>query len=440
MIERYSTKAMSRIWAEKEKFNLWLKLELAVLEARAKLGQLDQGIVDRIRRQAKFSLKRIAEIEAVNHHDLLAFVQAVRENLDPDLRGRFHEGLTSYDTEEIPFSLRLIRGLAVVEKELNGLWRVLTARSWEFKDTPKIGRTHCQHAEPITFGVELLNWSDLIGRDLIRLKQAKEVAGVGKISGAVGVYGDLDPAIEDEVCRQLGLRPTLATQILHRDRLAQVMTTLAIVGSDLEHIALNLRLMSQTEVGEIREPFGQGQKGSSRMPHKKNPIVLEKICGLSRLLRGYAVTALETVATWSQRDISQSSPERIIVPDGFHAVHHMIQGLSYIVANMEVFPDQMLLNLQLTQGCIFSGAAKEVLLSWGVEPELAYKVVQQCSFQALAEHRPLLELLQTSPALQPFLAEYGERNQLLADCFDVNHSLRHIQAVFDRFGPDANKG
>ncbi|MBI5221211.1 MAG: adenylosuccinate lyase, partial [Candidatus Magasanikbacteria bacterium] len=274
MIKRYQTPEMARIWDENRKFDLWLRIELAVLEARAKLGQLPSAVVDRIKAKAKFDVARIEEIELETDHDLLAFVQAVRENLDAYDRHHFHWGMTSYDTEEIPTNLRLIEAIDVLFTAMDGLEKVLRQQAQTHKKTLMIGRTHGQQAEPITFGFKLLGWLAALERDMVRLHAAKQVVSVGKISGAVGTYGDLDPEIEKEVCRFLGLQPAdHATQILHRDRIAQVMTALAVMAGNIEHVALDFRLMAQTEICEVREPFGCKQKGSSRMPHKKNTIL-----------------------------------------------------------------------------------------------------------------------------------------------------------------------
>jgi len=440
MLKRYSTSEMTEIWREERKFDLWQQIELATLDARAKFGQLSRPqAAERIREQAKFSLKRIEEIEAETQHDLLAFVQVVQENLEPEIRGEFHAGLTSYDTEEIPTNLRIRDSLIILSDTLEMLISVILKQADNHRKTLMIGKTHGQHAEPITFGLRLLGWVDIFQRDQHRLSQAQETISVGKISGAVGTYSELGPEIEAEVCRAFNLKPARhTTQIIHRDRIAQVLTTLAILAGDIEHVAVNFRKMADTDIMEVREPFGAKQKGSSAMPHKKNTIVTERLCGLARNIRANCLVALENIATWEERDISQSAPERIILPDSFHLIHYMLKQLTRVLDKMEVFPANMLRNLDKTHGCIFSSHVKNLLIGWGMDPEDAYRLVQERSFEADKTGRSLLTILLNERLLQAYLEEDepgngGKINQLRG-CFDPWQGLKNIDVIYARFG------
>ena len=446
MIPRYETEVMREVWAEELKFGLWLELELAVLEVRAEAGELPMEQFERIKSKARFSIERINEIEAEIGHDLLAFVQAVQENLDPKDRSEFHRKMTSYDSEEIPLVMRIqtaIDRLRCGGGEAGGLYelhKALMARAKQHRRTLMIGRTHCQHAEPVTFGFVLAGWADIFSRNDEELDHlCNGVMNVGKLSGAVGVYGDLSPAVEKSVCNTFNVKPARhSTQILHRDRHARVMNELAILASNIEHVATDLRLMSQTEVGEIREPFGKKQKGSSRMPHKKNPITLERLCGMARIVRGNALAMMESISTWSARDISQSSVERIVLADSFHLVHYMLKKLTWIIAEMEVFPRRMLENIALTKDCVYSGRVKDLLLGWGMEPEQAYRLVQQLSFSAMSGTSPLRGLVACNSEIEQLVnaGDRTERQKQLTACFDPWQGLSHLDEIYTRFGID----
>ena len=295
-----------------------------------------------------------------------------------------------------------------------------------------VGKTHGQHAEPITFGFRLLGWCDNFMRDHQRLLEARKVISVGKLSGAVGVYSELDPRIEEMVCQEFDLMPAHATQILHRDRIAQVLTTLAILASNIEHVAFNFRKMADTDIMEVREPFGSKQKGSSAMPHKKNTIVTERLCGLARNVRANCLVALENIATWEERDISQSAPERIILPDTFQLVHYLLKKLTGVLDKMEVFPDNMLANLRKTHGCIYSGRVKNVLLRWGIDPEVAYRLLQEKSFEAMKEGKELMALLENDQFPLPYLKD-PEKQQEFESCFDPWQGLKNLDTIFKRF-------
>ena len=445
MIPRYRTPEMTEIWAEKRKFDLWLKIELAVLQAKSDLGRLDPDLVERIHEKASFSIKRIDEIDKAIHHDLLAFIQSVQEHLDPDDKSQFHKDMTSYDTEEIPTMLRIMDSINIIISALTNLREVIISQAKKYKKTLMIGRTHGQHAEPITFGLKLLGWRDMLDRDTQHLFEVLEEVRVGKLAGAVGTYGELDPEIEEKVCESLGLKPARhATQILHRDRIAHVMTTLTVLAGNIEHIALDFRLMSQTEICEVREPFGKEQKGSSRMPHKKNTIITEQLDGLPRLMRGYCVAAFEQIATWSERDISQSSVERIMLPDAFHLIHRMINQMTYVLKDMEVFPKNMERNLNLTRGCIHSGRVKDKLLGWGLDSEWVYRKVQSLCFSAMEPGgRHLAAALHDDNDLISQLEgvvdstsheNVGKMLEELNSCFDHWQGLQHLDKIFARFG------
>ena len=434
MIERYETTKMRLLWREELKFELWLKTELAVLWARTKRGELPVEQVERIAHDAKIDLVRITEIEGITHHDLLAFIEAVREHLEAQDRGELHRKMTSYDTEEIPTSIRIRDSIDVLVATLDELSAAILKAADAHRRTLMIGRTHGQHAEPITFGLKLLGWYDILSRDRNRLLAAQQVAAVGKLAGAVGVYGELTPEIEAEVCAAMGLTPARhATQILHRDRIAQVLSTLAILGGNIEHIVQEFRILGQTELCEVREPFGKGQKGSSRMPHKKNTIVTERLCGMSRLLRAYSGAALENIATWSERDITQSSVERVILPDSFHLAHYMLEKLLWVISGMEVFPDRMLRNLESTQGVIYSGRVKDLLLAWGMEPEKTYGLVQQCAFNTAETGETFHDLISRSLGFK-VLCTTDKQRQQFEQCFDPWHDLQYLDAIFARFG------
>ncbi|MFA5021127.1 MAG: adenylosuccinate lyase, partial [Patescibacteria group bacterium] len=398
-------------------------------------GELDSVVAVRIRQDAKFTVARIHEIEDETKHDLLAFVQAVRENLRPKDRPEFHRGMTSYDTEEIPTSLRLTESLRVVREELEGLRRVIAVQAVAHKKTLKMGRTHGQAAEPTTLGLVMLGWYDFFGRDLDRLTAANDVAAVGKIAGAVGTYGELGPEIEKAVCESLRLRPALhSTQILHRDRIAQVMAALAVLAGNIEHVAICFRLMGQSDFCEVREPFGKGQKGSSRMPHKKNTITTEQLTGMARVVRGNNMAALEEIATWEERDISQSCVERIILPDTFHLIHYMIKKLTWVLEKMEVLPTNMERNMARSRGCIYSGVVKDLLLGWGWEAEGVYNLMQSLSFRAIDTETQLLSLLFDQPEIQQVIVDLVRQVEL-ESCFDPWRGLQHLDEVFARILP-----
>lgn len=434
MIERYQTVPIAKAWLEERKFDLWLQVELAVLAARAQYEGLDLETVERIRQGATFDVARIEVLEADLQHDLLAFVGAVKEHLQSQDRGEFHRGMTSYDTEEIPTNVRIRDSIRVVLAELAQLCKVLARQAEKYRYTLKIGVTHGQHAEPITFGLELLGWLDNFHRDMERLIEAEKAISVGRLAGAVGAYGELTPELEAVVCQEFGLAPPKhSTQILHRDRIAQVLSVLAILAGNIEHVAVNFRLMAQTEKTEVREPFGRDQRGSSRMPHKKNTIFTERLSGLPRVMRGYQLAALESIQTWGQRDISQSSVERIILPDAFHLAHYMLTKLTWVLDKMEVFPANMLRNLNFSRGCIYSGSVKDLFSGWEIPADEVYTLTQQVAFQAMESGVEYQELLRKHLVVEPLLQD-PEKSAAFSACFDPWRGLEHIGKIFTRFG------
>ncbi len=432
MIPRYQTPEMATLWSDEKKFSSWLRVELAVLKARVKLGQLTNKTYLLIAQQAKFDPERIAEIEEVTRHDLLAFVQTVQENLEPELRQYFHQHLTSFDTEEPATALLFLQALELVEAELISLCQVLWQKANDHKYLIKIQRTHGQHAEPITLGVELLWWYDSLSRQLEELKRAHKKMQFTKISGAVGVYGGgLTPQLEEAALTILGLKQTpIAAQIILRDRHAFVMNTLAVLAGVLEHLALNVRILGQTEICEIQEPFGKGQKGSSIMPHKKNTILSENLCGLARIVRNNAGAALENIPTWSGRDITQSSVERVIFPDSFNLVQFMLRRLKKMIEGLVIHADRMTTNLELTQGVIFSPDVKELLLQANLDPEEAYAIAQECAFQAIKQHQPYQTVLLEDQRWPDSISA-----KQLAAVFDYQKKVIHIDAIFERVRP-----
>ena len=441
MIKRYVRKEMGEIWEDKNKYRKWLEVEMAVLRARAKID-LDHSAIKaekHIRENAKFTVERIEELDREIEHDMIAFITAVQENLDSKYAGEFHKGLTSYDIEEPATALLMMESADIIIENIELLIQVILEKAKEHKETIMIGRTHGQHAQPITFGLKLLNWHYSLENDLELVKQAKEVISYGKISGAVGTY-TLSPEIENFACwAVLRINPAkISTQILQRDRHAQMMSALAITAATVEQIATEIRILSQTEIGEVREPFKKKQKGSSAMPHKKNPIICERLCGQARIIRANLMAAIENIAVWSERDISQSSVERVIFPDSFQLLDYMLAKLTWVIQGLEVFPENMRANLEKTYGVIASGEVKTLLLNKGVEPEKAYRLVQDTSFIAINEKKTLMEVLLTWDKTADYFESATERQEL-SSCFEWKNQLQYIDQIFERFGVGKEK-
>jgi adenylosuccinate lyase len=433
MIERYTHPDMGRIWSDQRKYETWLAVEMAAADAMADAGLIPREAARDIRERGAVDAARILDIESTTQHDVIAFTTAVAERVGPSARW-LHFGLTSSDVIDTALALQVREAADLILEDLDGLMEAVRVRAEEHRRTPMIGRTHGVHAEPMTFGLKLALWYSQLGRDRRRVERARFAMSVGKLSGAVGTFGHLDPAIEAAVCRRLGLEPApIASQVIQRDRHAELMSALAIVAASLETFALEIRGLQKTEIGEVEEPFAKGQKGSSAMPHKRNPIGSEQICGLARLLRGNAAAALENVALWHERDISHSSVERVIIPDSFIALDHMLRRFTRIVSGMVVYPERMRENLERSRGVIFSGTVLLELARRGVPREQAYEWVQRNAMRAFQEQRDFKPLLFADPDVSRVLSA-GEIDK----AFDLDDQLRHVDAIFQRvFSPAA---
>ena len=427
MIPRYTNPEMGRIWSDQRKYETWLQVELAAVDAMAHAGIVPEDAAREIRGRAGFSIDRIDEIEQVTQHDVIAFTTAVAERVGPAARW-LHFGLTSSDVIDTAQALQIREACDVILKGLRGLMDAVRVRAEEHRRTPMIGRTHGVHAEPMTFGLKLALWHAELARDVARVERAREVISVGKLSGAVGTFAHLPPSIEAEVCRTLGLEPApVASQVIQRDRHAEALSTLAITGSTLEKCALEIRGLQKTEIGEVEEPFAIGQKGSSAMPHKRNPIGCEQIVGLARLLRAHAGAAFENNALWHERDISHSSVERIILPDSFIVLDHMIRRFTRIVSGMIVYPERMKENLERSRGVVFSGTVLLELARRGVSREQAYEWVQRSAMRAFHEQRDFKELLLADNEVTRVLSRTD-----IERAFDLDEQLTHVDHIFDR--------
>ena len=427
MIERYATPEMTAIWSDTARFGHWQEIEVTVCEVRAERGEIPREAARAIRQRAGFDTARVLEIERTVQHDVIAFLTDLGEHIGPESRF-VHQGMTSSDVLDTAFALQIKAAGEVLRKALVDLLETVARRAVEHQDTVMIGRSHGIHAEPTTFGLKLLVYLEALRRGLVRLDAGIAECSYGMISGAVGTHAYLDPAVEAETCRRLGLEPArVTTQILQRDRHAGFLNAVAVLGATLEQMAVEIRNLQRTDVHEVEEPFGKGQKGSSAMPHKKNPIVAEKITGLARLLRGYAHTAMENVALWHERDISHSSVERIIFPDACHTLHHMLLKMRWLIDGLVVFPRQMRANLEKVRGMVFSQPVLLALTEAGVSREDAYAWVQRCAMRVWDEDLTLRECLLADPEITVHL----DRAEL-ERCFDLEHQLRHVPLLFER--------
>ena len=427
MIPRYTHKEMGGIWSEARRYGAWLEVELAATDALAAAGIVPDADARTLREHASFDVARIEEIERTTQHDVIAFTTAVAERVGPAARW-LHYGLTSSDVIDTALALQMRAACDLVLMDIDGLLSAVAARAEEHRRTPMIGRTHGVHAEPMTFGVKLALWYAEIQRDRQRIVRARETVSVGKLSGAVGMFAHLDPSVEAAVCRRLGLTPAaVSSQIIQRDRHAELMTALAILAASLEKFAVEIRGLQKTEIGEVEEPFASGQKGSSAMPHKRNPIGCEQITGLARLIRGHALAALENVALWHERDISHSSVERIILPDAFIAIDHMLRRFTRIVSGMVVYPDRMLENLRRSRGVVFSGSVLLELPRHGVSREQAYEWVQRNAMRAFHEQRDFKERIAADRDVAARLSRED-----IERAFDLGAQLRNVDAIFER--------
>jgi len=427
MIPRYSRPEMARIWSEENKFATWLRVEIAATEVLSERGVVPKEALEAIRSKARFDVARIDAIEREVQHDVIAFVSNVAENVGPE--GRWvHWGLTSSDVVDTALALLMKEACGLILEDVRALADAVKKRAFEHKATPMIGRTHGVHAEPMTFGLKLALWWAELQRDLVRLERARDVISVGKLSGAVGTFSHLPPEFEEEVCRRLGLTPApVASQVLQRDRHAEVMGTLALTGATLEKCATEIRALQKTEVRELEEPFAEGQKGSSAMPHKRNPVGAEQVTGLARLLRGNALAALENVALWHERDISHSSVERVIVPDSFLALDHMLRRMTKIVGGMTVNADRMRRNLDSGRGLVFSGQLLLELTAKGMRREDAYTIVQTHAMEAWKTEGDFRSRVAADPAVRAVLTE-----KEIDEVFRLERYLVHVDAIFAR--------
>jgi len=428
MIERYSRPPMKRIWSDENKFNTWLRVEIAVCEAWADQGAIPREALPKIK-LARVILKRMDEILKETHHDITAFLGSVAESVGPDAR-YIHLGLTSSDIMDTALSLQLMDATEILLEDVKELITILAQKALQYKYTPMIGRTHGVHAEPITFGFKLALWVDEMRRNLPPLSEARRNIAVGKISGAVGTYATLSPEVEEKACARLGLAPAPASsQILQRDRHAQFVTTLAIIASSLEKFATEVRGLQRTETHELEEPFGAGQTGSSAMPHKRNPELCERVCGLARLIRGHALTAMENITLWHERDISHSSNERIILPDSCLVLDYILNLFASVMAGLTVNERQMKHNIDLTKGLVFSQRVLLALINKGLSRQKAYELVQRNATKSWKTNKSFIKLLDADPEVSAVL----NHEELLSN-FNEQYYLRHIDDIFKRLG------
>jgi adenylosuccinate lyase len=432
LISRYTRAEMGAVWTENNKYRQWLEVELAASEALAELGIVPAGDARLLRQHAAFDPARIAEIETVVRHDVIAFTSAVAESMAAaghrEASRWFHYGLTSNDVVDTAQALQLKQAAAILRAGVLNLREVLKRRAFEFRNAVQIGRTHGVHAEPITFGLKLAIWYAEAGRDLKRLEAAAEDLRIGKISGAVGTFAHIGPEVEEKICAKLGLQPApVASQVIQRDRHAHFIATLATLTAGCEKIALELRHLQRTEVREAEEYFARGQKGSSAMPHKRNPVTSEQICGLARVMRANAQAAFENIALWHERDISHSSVERIILPDSTILADYLLDKTSALVEKMFVYPERMRRNLEMTRGLVFSGQLLLDLAAAGMLREQAYALVQRHAMEAWENEGDFRAAIESDPEIAALLS-----HDKLAETFSLDRQLRHVDAIFDR--------
>ncbi|WP_261605039.1 adenylosuccinate lyase [Limosilactobacillus fermentum] len=431
MIDRYTRPEMKEIWSDKARYQCWLDVEIAADEAWSKLGHIPAEDVEKIRQNATFTVEGINEIEAVTHHDVIAFTRDVSKSLGPE-RKWVHYGLTSTDVVDTAQGLQLKKVNDILRQDIQDFMDILADRAREFKYTVCMGRTHGIHAEPTTFGLKLARWYSEMKRNQERFEHAAKGVEAGKISGAVGTFAEVDPKVEAYVCQKLGLRPQeISTQVLPRDLHAEYVAAIALVGTALENMATEVRSLQRTEIHEVEEHFAKGQKGSSAMPHKRNPIGSENICGCARVLRGNVVTAYEDVTLWHERDISHSSAERMILPDSTALLDYMLHRFGKIIKNLDVFPDRMKHNMDETLGLIYSGRVLLKLVNSGMTREDAYDLIQKYTAKCWADHVPYRPLLEADPIVAKQLTKED-----LDDAFDYHWHLRHVDDIFHRVGLD----
>lgn len=431
MLPRYTRPQMAELWSESTKYRLWLKVELAALRGWAKEGVVPVEAAAYIAQRARVDVARAQEIEAITRHDMAAFVQSLEEQVGPEFGRWIHFGLTSSDVLDTSFALRLGQAADILLDGIDALMAAIERRAWEFKDTPRVGRSHGIHAEPSTFGHILAVWFDEMRRNRERLARARESISVGKISGSVGTFQNVPPSVEAFVCAELGLQPAaVSTQIIQRDRHAEFFLTLGLIASSLEKFSVEIRHLQRSEVGEVEERFYGGQKGSSSMPHKRNPVLSENITGLARTIRGYITPALENVVLWHERDISHSSVERTIAPDATALLDFALARLSSVIDNLVVYPQRMRENLESTRGLVFSQRLLSALIASGLARDEAYARVQQVAMRAWEEKLDFEALTRQDAAIAEQLSPAQ-----IDECFDLGRALRHIDQIFERVFP-----
>lgn len=427
MISRYSRPEMSAIWTDEAKYGNWLRVEIAVCEAWADYGRIPKKSVRVIKERAGFDVERINELERELKHDVISFLTSVAEHVGEESRF-IHLGLTSSDVLDTAFALQLRDASDLLIKDIESVLEVLKRQAFEHKDTVMIGRTHGIHAEPKTLGLVFALWYDEMKRNLERMKRAREVISVGKISGAVGTFANVPPEIEEDACRRLGLKPApISTQIVQRDIHAEFFLTLAIIASTIEKISVEIRHFQRTEVLELEEPFTEGQKGSSAMPHKRNPVLSENLCGLSRLVRSYSISALENIPLWHERDISHSSVERVIGPDGTVLLDFMLNRLRHLLDGLQIYPENMEKNIWITRGLVFSQKVLLKLIEKGFSREEAYKLVQEKAMRTWKEKVDFKDLLLKDEVISGSLT-----SEEIEECFDVTADLKNIDRIYER--------
>ena len=427
MIERYTLAEMGRIWDEENRLRTWLQVELAVCEAMAEAGDIPAEALAVIRKKASVDPARVRAIEEKTRHDVIAFLTAVGESVGPEARF-IHLGLTSSDVLDTATAMQMAQAADLIIAKIEALRAALKRRADQYRHTPMIGRTHGIHAEPTTFGLKMALWYDEMGRALGRMKTAKQAAAVGKISGAVGTFAHLSPAIEERVCRSLGLRAApISTQVVQRDHHAEFLFALALTAASLEKFATEVRHLQRTEVREVEEPFGSGQKGSSAMPHKRNPVTCEQVCGLARVVRGNMLAGLENVALWHERDISHSSAERVILPDSSILVHYILDRFTWVVEGMRVDPGRMKANLEASHGLVFSGTLLLALTRRSASRDEAYAAVQEAAMKCWETGKPYKDLL-----LQDARITSALDRRTIDEAFDLDRHLLHVDAIFER--------
>lgn len=434
MIERYTRPEMGNVWTDENRYRAWLEVEILACEAWAELGEIPKEDAKRIRENASFDVKRIQEIEEETRHDVVAFTRAVSETLGEEKKW-VHYGLTSTDVVDTALSYLLKQANEILQKDLENFLEILKNKALEHKYTVMMGRTHGVHAEPTTFGLKLALWYEEMKRNLERFEQAAETVRVGKLSGAVGTYANIDPFVEQFVCEKLGLEPApISTQTLQRDRHAHYIATLALIASSIEKFAIEIRGLQKSETREVEEFFAKGQKGSSAMPHKRNPIGSENMSGIARVIRGHMLTAYENIALWHERDISHSSAERIILPDATIALNYMLNRFGNIVKNLTVFPENMKRNMDRTFGLIYSQRVMLSLIDKGMSREEAYDLVQPKAMQAWEQQVPFRELIEAESDITQRLSEAE-----IADCFNYEYHLENVDVIFKRLRLEDDK-